>query len=149
MTGRVPRKLTELAAELEGLPRQVSTHATGVIIGDGPLVENVPLYRGPKDEWVSQYNVRALKRAGIVKIDLIARKSLTVIRKAVDLVGHEYDLSAALEHISWDDEAAFELLCLGRVGGMPYLETPRARDLLLKWQPRGWQDLLVLRNNFV
>ncbi len=144
ISARVPRRVTELAAELEGLPRQVSTHATGVIIGDGPLVENVPLYRGPKDEWVSQYNVRALKRVGIVKIDLIARKSLTVIRKAVDLVGQEYDLSAALEHISWDDEAAFELLCLGRVGGIPYLETPRARDLLLKWQPRGWQDLLVL-----
>jgi len=140
----VPRRVMELAAELEGLPRQVSTHATGLIIGDGPLVQDVPLYRGPKDEWVSQYNVRALKRVGLVKIDLIARKSLTVIRKVVDLVGHEYDLSAALEDISWDDEAAFELLCLGRVGGIPYLETPRARDLLLKWQPRGWEDLLAL-----
>jgi DNA polymerase-3 subunit alpha len=134
----------ELAAELEGLPRQVSTHATGLIIGDGPLVQDVPLYRGPKDEWVSQYNVRALKRVGLVKIDLIATKSLTVIRKVVDLVGDEYDLSAALEDISWDDEAAFELLRLGRVGGIPYLETPRARDLLLKWQPKGWQDLLAL-----
>jgi len=144
ISARVPRRVTELAAELEGLPRQVSTHATGLIIGDGPLVENVPLYRGPKDEWVSQYNVRALKRVGMVKIDLIARKSLTVIRKAIDLVGPDYDLSAALEDISWDDEAAFELLCLGTVGGIPYLETPRARDLLLKWQPRGWQDLLVL-----
>jgi len=144
MSARVPRKIMELAAEIEGLPRQVSTHATGLIIGDGPLVQDVPLYRGPKDEWVSQYNVRALKRVGLVKIDLIARKSLTVIRKVVDLVGDEYNLSAALEDISWDDEAAFELLCLGRVGGIPYLETPRARDLLLKWQPRGWQDLLAL-----
>jgi DNA polymerase-3 subunit alpha len=140
----VPRKILELAAELEGLPRQVSTHATGLIIGDGPLVQDVPLFCGPRDEWVSQYNVRALKRVGLVKIDLIARKSLTVIRKVVDLVGNEYDLSAALEDISWDDEAAFELLCLGTVGGIPYLETPRARDLLLKWQPRGWEDLLAL-----
>ena len=144
MLAPVPRRVTELAAELEGLPRQVSTHATGLIIADGPLVENVPLYRGPKDEWVSQYNVRALKRVGIVKIDLIARKSLTVIRKAVELLGHEYDLASALADISWDDEGAFALLCQRRVGGIPYLETPRARDLLLKWQPRGWQDLLVL-----
>ena len=144
MSERVPRKILELAAELEGLPRQVGTHATGLIIGDGPLVEDVPLYHGPKDEWVSQYNVRALKRVGLVKIDLIARKSLTVIRKVVDLVDNEYDLSAALEDISWDDEAAFELLRLGRVAGIPYLETPRARDLLLKWQPKGWQDLLAL-----
>jgi DNA polymerase-3 subunit alpha len=144
MSAGVPRKIMELAAELEGLPRQVSTHATGLIIGDGPLVQDVPLYRGPKDEWVSQYNVRALKRVGLVKIDLIARRSLTVIRKVVDLVGDEYDLSAALEDISWDDEPAFELLRLGKVGGIPYLETPRARDLLLKWQPKGWQDLLAL-----
>jgi DNA polymerase-3 subunit alpha len=144
MSARVPKRVTELAAELEGLPRQVSTHPTGLIIADGPLVENVPLYRGPKDEWVSQYNVRALKRVGIVKIDLIARKSLTVIRKAVKLVGHEYDLAAALADISWDDEAAFKLLREGRVSGIPFLETPRARDILLKWQPRGWQDLLVL-----
>jgi DNA polymerase-3 subunit alpha len=144
MSARVPRKILELAAELEGLPRQVSTHATGLVIGDGPLVQDIPLYRGPKDEWVSQYNVRALKRLGLVKIDLIARKSLTVIRKVIDLVGDEYDLSAALEDISWNDEPAFELLCLGRVGGIPYLEASRARDLLLKWQPRGWEDLLAL-----
>ncbi|MEJ2430962.1 MAG: DNA polymerase III subunit alpha, partial [Deltaproteobacteria bacterium] len=140
----VPKRVRELAAELEGLPRQVSTHATGLIIADAPLVENVPLYRGPKDEWVSQYNVRALKRVGLVKIDLIARKNPTVIRKAVKLLGHEYDLTSALADISWDDEAAFKLLCQGRVGGIPYLESPRARDMLLKWQPRGWQDLLVL-----
>ena len=143
MSAPVSRRASELAAELEGLPRQVSTHATGLIIADGPLVESVPLYRGPKDEWVSQYNVRALKRIGIVKIDLIARKSLTVIRKAVELLGHEYDLAAALAGISWDDEAAFELLRQGRVGGIPLLENQRARDLLPKWQPRGWQDLLV------
>jgi DNA polymerase-3 subunit alpha len=144
ISARLPRRVTELAAELEGLPRQVSTHATGLILGDGPLVQSVPLYRGPKDEWVSQYNVRALKRVGIVKIDLIARKSLTVIRKVADLVGNEYDLATALEDISWNDKAAFDLLRLGKVAGIPFLETSRARDLLLKWQPRGWQDLLVL-----
>ena len=144
ISARPLRRMTELAAELEGLPRQVSTHATGLILADGPLVESVPLYRGPKDEWVSQYNVRALKRVGVVKIDLIARKSLTVIRKVADLVGNEYDLATALEDISWDDKAAFELLSLGKVTGIPFLETSRGRDLLLKWQPRGWQDLLVL-----
>lgn len=144
MSTITPRKVRELAAVLEGLPRQVSTHPTGLIIGDGPLVQYVPLYRGPKNEWISQYNVRALKRVGIVKFDLIARKSLTVIRKTLDLVGEEYELSVALETLSEDDEKAFGLLCQGKVGGIPYLDTPRARDLLLKWQPREWQDLLAL-----
>jgi DNA polymerase-3 subunit alpha len=137
-------KVLELAAALEGLPRQVSTHATGMVIGDGPLVERVPLYRGPKDEWISQYNVRALKRAGLVKFDFIARKALTVIRKVLDLIGDESDISMALEALPLNDEAAFELLCAGQVGGIPYLEGKRARDLLLKWQPRQWQDLIAL-----
>ncbi len=138
------RKVRELAAALEGLPRQVSTHATGVVIGDGPLVERVPLYRGPKDEWVSQYDMRALKRAGLVKFDFIARKALTVIRKVLDLIGDESDLSVALEDLPLNDEAAFQLLCGRQVGGIPYLEGARARDLLLKWQPRQWQDLIAL-----
>jgi DNA polymerase-3 subunit alpha len=137
-------KVLELAAALEGLPRQVSTHATGMVIGDGPLVQRVPLYRGPKDEWVSQYNVRALKRAGLVKFDFIARKALTVIRKVLDLIGDESDLSVALEALPLNDEAAFELLRSGQVGGIPHLEGARARDLLLKWQPRQWQDLIAL-----
>jgi DNA polymerase-3 subunit alpha len=137
-------KVLELAAALEGLPRQVSTHATGMVIGDGPLVQRIPLYRGPKDEWISQYNVRALKRAGLVKFDFIARKALTVIRKVLGLLGDESDISVALEALPLNDEAAFELLCAGQVGGIPYLEGRRARDLLLKWQPRQWQDLIAL-----
>ena len=137
-------KMLELAAALEGLPRQVSTHATGMVIGDGPLVQRVPLYRGPKDEWVSQYNVRALKRTGLVKFDFIARKALTVIRKVLDLIGDESDLSEALKVLPLNDKAAFTLLCGGKVGGIPYLEGRRARDLLLKWQPRQWQDLIAL-----
>jgi DNA polymerase-3 subunit alpha len=144
LSGAPQGKVLELAAALEGLPRQVSTHATGVVIGDGPLVQRVPLYRGPKDEWVSQYNMRALKRAGLVKFDLVARKALTVVRKVLDLLGAGSDLSGVLEDLPLNDEAAFQLLCGGQIGGIPYLEGARARDLLLKWQPRQWHDLLAL-----
>jgi DNA polymerase-3 subunit alpha len=140
----IPRKVSELAAILEGLPRQVSTHATGLIVGDGPLVKRIPLYLGPKEEWVSQYNMHALKRAGMVKFDLITRKPLTVIRKTLGLIGDEIDPSTVLEDWPWDDEKSFDLLCRLKVGGIPYLESVRARDLLLKWQPREWQDLLAL-----
>jgi len=142
--GEGKRRVLELAAALEGLPRQVSTHATGIVIGDGPLVQRVPLYRGHKGGWVSQYNVRALKRAGLVKFDLIARKALTVFRKALELIGDESDLSAAIKDLPLDDEAAFALLSEGKVGGIPYLEGARAKSLLLKLQPRDWQGLLVL-----
>ena len=137
-------KVSELAVFLEGLPRQVSTHATGLVIGDGPLVQRVPLYRGPKDEWVSQYNMHALKRIGLVKFDLIARKTLTVIRKGLNLIDADTDLQTALEELPLADDSAFDLLCGGKVAGIPYLENERARDLLFKWQPRQWQDLMVL-----
>jgi len=139
-----PRKVLELASSLEGLPRQVSTHATGLIIGDGPLVQRIPLYRGPKDEWTSQYNMHALKRVGLVKFDFVARRALTVIRKALALVGRDLDVAAATGDLPGEDEQAFALLCRGEVAGIPYLETSRTRDLLLKWQPRRWHDLLLL-----
>jgi len=142
--GEGKRRVLELATALEGLPRQVSTHATGIVIGDGPLVQRVPLYRGPKGGWVSQYNVRALKRTGLVKFDLIARKALTVFRKALELTGDESDLAEAIKDLPLDDEAVFGLLGEGKVGGIPYLEGARAKSLLLKLQPRDWQGLLVL-----
>jgi len=138
-----PRKVMELASSLEGLPRQVSTHATGLVIGDGPLVQRIPLYRGPKDEWTSQYNMHALKRVGLVKFDFVARRALTVIRKALALVGRDFD-AAATGALPGEDEQAFALLCRGEIVGIPYLETSRTRDLLLKWQPRRWHDLLLL-----
>ena len=138
------RKILDLASSLEGLPRQVSTHATGLVIGDAPLAQQIPLYRGPKDEWVSQYNMRALKRVGLVKFDLIARKTLTVIRKALTAIGDDSAFTPAMRELSSDDEAAFALLCRGEIAGIPYFENSRARDLLTKWQPRSWHDLLVL-----
>jgi DNA polymerase III alpha subunit len=88
--------------------------------------------------------MHALKRAGMVKFDLITRKPLTVIRKTLGLIGDEIDPSTVLEDWPWDDEKSFDLLCRLKVGGIPYLESVRARDLLLKWQPREWQDLLAL-----
>ncbi|UCG13934.1 MAG: DNA polymerase III subunit alpha [Deltaproteobacteria bacterium] len=139
-----PARILELAAALEGLPRQVGTHATGVVIGDGPLVLRVPLYRGSREEWISQYGMRALRRVGLVKFDLIARKTLTVIRKALTLVEAESQASVTLDEVARDDESTFDLLCRGSTAGIPYLETATARDLLLKWQPRKWHDLLVL-----
>jgi DNA polymerase-3 subunit alpha len=138
------RKIMELASSLEGLPRQVSTHATGLVIGDVPLVQKIPLYRGSKDEWTSQYNMHALKRVGLVKFDLVARKTLTVIRKALVLIENDPDLSAAIGDLSNEDKDAFALLCRGEIAGIPYLESSRTRDLLLKWKPQGWHDLLVL-----
>ena len=139
-----PRKAMELATALEGLPRQVSTHPTGVVIGDSSLTQRAPLFLGSKEEWVSQYDMRAIKRVGLVKFDLIARKTLTVIRKTLASLNGGSERLLALENVDLDDTAAYDLLCRGETAGIPRLETGRASDLLLKWQPRKWNDLLVL-----
>jgi DNA polymerase-3 subunit alpha len=114
------------------------------VIAAGPLVQRVPLYRGPQGEWVSQYDMHALKRVGLVKFDFLARKALTVMRRALELIGSHAQVSPGLVELPWDDKPAYDLLCRGRTAGIPHLETPAAREILLKWQPKHWHDLLVL-----
>jgi DNA polymerase-3 subunit alpha len=132
-------RLLRLGTALEGLPRHVTTHATGVVIGDGPLTEKVPLFRDSQDEWVSQYDMRALERVGLVKFDLLTSRTLSVMARISGAAG-----AAALEVPPWKDKAAFNLLCEGRTAGLPHLDTEGARALLFTRQPRNWDDLLLV-----
>jgi DNA polymerase-3 subunit alpha len=132
-------RLLRLGTALEGLPRHVTTHATGVVIGDGPLTEKVPLFRGSQDEWVSQYDMRALERVGLVKFDLLTSKTLSVMARVPGVAG-----VGALEVFARKDEAAFRLLGEGRTAGLPYLDTEAARALLVTRKPRTWDDLLLV-----
>ena len=132
-------RLLRLGTALEGLPRHVTTHATGVVIGGGPLTEKVPLFRDSQDEWVSQYDMRALERVGLVKFDLLTSKTLSVMTK---IRGPE--AAAALEEFPWKDKAAFSLLCEGRTAGLPHVDTEAARGLLVTRKPRTWHELLLV-----
>jgi DNA polymerase-3 subunit alpha len=81
------RRLFDLAMKLEGLPRHASTHAAGVVIGDRPLDELVPLYRDPRSDMpVTQFDMKYVEAAGLVKFDFLGLKTLSVLRKAVDLL---------------------------------------------------------------
>jgi DNA polymerase-3 subunit alpha len=132
-------RLLRLGTALEGLPRHVTTHATGVVIGDAPLTEKVPLFRDSQDEWVSQYDMRALERVGLVKFDLLTSKTLSVMARIPGAAG-----AAALELFPPKDEAAFSLLGEGRTAGLAYLDTEAARALLVARKPRTWDDLLLV-----
>ena len=93
----IVRRAFDIAVKLEGLTRHASTHAAGIVIGDRPLTELVPLYRDPKSDMpVTQFNMKWVEQAGLVKFDFLGLKTLTVLRKAVDLLkrrGVELDLS--------------------------------------------------------
>src|SRR5918992_5522551 len=109
------RRLFDLAMKLEGLPRHASTHAAGVVIGDRALDELVPLYRDPRSDMpVTQFDMKYVEAAGLVKFDFLGLKTLTVLAKAVDLIPGQPDLST----LPLDDRKSFDLLGRGDTVGV-------------------------------
>ena len=140
----VVARLLAIAQKLEGLHRHASTHAAGVVIGDRPLEELVPLYRDPKTGMrVTQYNMKWVEQAGLVKFDFLGLKTLTVLRTAVDLLrrrGIEVDLSA----LPLDDRKTYESLCRGEVVGVFQVESAGMRKALVEMEADRFEDLIAL-----
>jgi DNA polymerase-3 subunit alpha len=138
------RRLFDLAMKLEGLPRHSSTHAAGVVIGDRPLSELVPLYRDPRSDMpVTQFDMKYVEAAGLVKFDFLGLKTLSVLKKAVDMLamrGVEVDL----DRISWDDPDVYALLQRGDTVGVFQLESEGMRRTLAAVKPTGFEDVIAL-----
>jgi len=136
--------LLDIAEKIEGLLRNASTHAAGVVIGDRPLTELVPLYRDPKSDMpATQYNMKWVEPAGLVKFDFLGLKTLTVIQNAVDLLalrGIEVDISA----IPLDDPATYALYSRADTVGVFQVESAGMRDALRQLQPTGIEDIVAL-----
>jgi len=138
------RRLFDLAMKLEGLPRHASTHAAGVVIGDRRLDKLVPLYRDPRSDMpVTQFDMKYVEAAGLVKFDFLGLKTLSVLRKAVDMLrlrGVEVDF----DRIPWDDEAVYKLLQRGETVGVFQLESEGMRRTLAAVKPTGFGDIIAL-----
>jgi len=136
--------LLEYSQQLEGLYRHVSTHAAGVVIGDRPLDELVPLYRDPaSDIPVTQFNMKYVELAGLVKFDFLGLKTLTVIQHTVDMLakrGIEIDMS----HVPFDDKPTFDLLTRVETVGVFQLESSGMKDVLRKLKPDTFEDIIAL-----
>src|SRR5579872_7246865 len=137
-------RLIAIALKLEGLYRHASTHAAGVVIGDRPLDELVPLYRDPRSNMpVTQFNLKYVELAGLVKFDFLGLKTLTVLARAVDLLrarGIELDLT----DLPLDDAASYELLGGGDTVGVFQLEGAGMRDMLKKLRPDRFEDIIAV-----
>ncbi|GAC1340245.1 MAG: DNA polymerase III subunit alpha [Acetobacteraceae bacterium] len=137
------RRLLEVALQLEGLYRHASTHAAGVVIGDRPLVELVPLYRDPKtDTLVTQYSMKYVEQAGLVKFDFLGLTTLTILRRAqaiLEGLGTPVDLDA----IPLDDARTYEMLSRGDAGGVFQFESQGMRDVLRQMRPDRLEDLIA------
>ncbi len=137
-------KLLEIGLRLEGLYRHASTHAAGVVIGDRPLSDLVPLYRDPRSDMpVTQFNMKWVEPAGLVKFDFLGLKTLTVLQRAVEFIarrGIEIDLST----LPLDDEKSYEMLQRGETVGVFQLESGGMRDLIRQAVPTTIEDIIAL-----
>jgi DNA polymerase-3 subunit alpha len=138
------RRLIDTALKLEGLYRHASTHAAGVVISDRSLDELVPLYCDPRSDMpVTQFNMKYVELAGLVKFDFLGLKTLTVLDHAVRLL-HEKGVEFDLLRIPLDDEKTYEMLCRGDAVGVFQLESSGMRDVLRKLKPDRFEDIIAV-----
>ncbi|HEX6859165.1 MAG TPA: DNA polymerase III subunit alpha [Caulobacteraceae bacterium] len=136
--------LLEVALRLEGLYRNASTHAAGVVIGDRPLTELVPLYRDPRSDLpATQFNMKWVESAGLVKFDFLGLKTLTVLDKAVKHMAKR-GANIALDKLPLDDAASYELMGSGQTVGVFQLESQGMRDTLRKMRPGTVDEVTAL-----
>ena len=140
----VVRRAFDIAQKLEGLTRHASTHAAGIVIGDRPLTELVPLYRDPKSLMpVTQFNMKWVEPAGLVKFDFLGLTTLTVLDLAAKMVrrrGIEIDLS----DLPLDDAKAYDLMARGETVGVFQVESSGMRRALIDMRPDRFEDVVAL-----
>lgn len=133
------------ALQLEGLYRHASTHAAGVVIGDRPLSELLPLYRDPRSDMpVTQFNMKYVEQAGLVKFDFLGLKTLTVIQRAVAFIKKEHDVDIDPLTIPFEDKRTFDLLSAGKTTGVFQLESAGMKDVLRKMKPDRFEEIIAL-----
>ncbi|MDO8879040.1 MAG: DNA polymerase III subunit alpha [Pseudolabrys sp.] len=133
-----------IARKLEGLTRHASTHAAGIVIGDRPLSELVPLYRDPKSDMpVTQFNMKWVEQAGLVKFDFLGLKTLTVLKTAVELLARR-GVTVELGAIPLDDKGTYDLLARAEAVGVFQLESQGMRRALLDMRPDRFEDIIAL-----
>ncbi len=138
------RELFEIAFALEGLTRHASTHAAGVVMADKPIVEYVPLYKGQEDEVVTQYSMKYVEKAGLIKFDFLGLRNLTVISNAVELIRRNHGLDLVMDELPLDDAATYELLSRADTTGVFQLESSGMRDILVRLRPEHFADVVAL-----
>jgi DNA polymerase-3 subunit alpha len=134
----------DIAQRLEGLTRHASTHAAGIVIGDRPLSDLVPLYRDPKSDMpVTQFNMKWVEPAGLVKFDFLGLKTLTVLDVAVKLL-KQRDVHIDLATLPLDDAPSYQMLARGDVVGVFQVESQGMRRALVDMRPDRFEDIIAL-----
>ena len=138
------KQLINTSKRLEGLNRHASTHAAGVVISDKPLQKRIPLFKTADDQITTGFSMKSLERIGMLKMDFLGLKTLTVIDRAVKIVKRTTGEDVDIEKILLNDEKTFELLGRAETAGIFQLESSGMRDLLRKIQPDKLEDLIAI-----
>ncbi|MEE8503554.1 MAG: DNA polymerase III subunit alpha [candidate division NC10 bacterium] len=137
-------ELWQIARVLEGLTRHASTHAAGVVISGEPLIEHLPLYRGTKGEITTQYAMGAIEKIGLIKMDFLGLRTLTVIANTLKLLKETRGVEVVADQIPFDDPRTFQLLSEAKTLGVFQLESAGMRDLLRRLRPERLEDVIAL-----
>lgn len=150
MAGESPlhAKLLRNAQILEGLNRQPGIHAAGVLITPTPLIEHVPLYQSTKGDITTQFDMRMSAELGLLKMDFLGLRTLTVIDRALQLIRERCGSAPAVREIPTDDPATYELLQQGRTVGVFQLESSGMQELVRKMQPTCYEDITAINALF-
>ena len=137
-------RLFQISQALEGLARHASTHAAGIVITPKPLVEYLPLYRGQKGEVMTQFTMGDVEKIGLLKMDFLGLRTLTVIQETLKLIQEAKCETVDLGRIAMKDRKTFNLLKSARTVGVFQLESTGMRDLLRRLKPENFEDLIAL-----
>jgi len=137
------KQLIETSKALEGLTRHASTHAAGIVISDGPLYEYCPLFKA-NDVISTQYDMGAVEKIGLLKMDFLGLRTLTVIDEARKLVEKRKKIKLDIDNLPLDNKATYEMLSRAEAIGVFQLESSGMRDLLKKMKPTRFEDLVAL-----
>ncbi len=138
-------KLFDIGMKLEGLYRQSGVHAAGVVIGDRPLDQLVPLYKDPKaDMPVTQYDMKYVEETGLIKFDFLGLKTLTVIQRAVDWIKKTHNIDLDVDSIALDDTKTYELLQRGDTAAVFQFESAGMKEVHRQIKPDRFEDLIAI-----
>ncbi|MGD2272292.1 MAG: DNA polymerase III subunit alpha [Desulfobacterales bacterium] len=136
--------LLKICRVLEGLPRHASTHAAGVVIADKPLMEYLPLYRGKRGEVVTQFDMNAVEKIGLIKFDFLGLRNLTVIANTLEIIKQQGQTPPDINNLDMDDSKTYRLLSAGDTTGVFQLESSGMKDLLVRLRPGRFDDIIAL-----
>ena len=136
-------RLMHIALQLEGLYRHASTHAAGVVIGDRPLMDLVPIYRDPKSDFlVTQYSMKYVEQAGLVKFDFLGLTTLTILQRSLAYLA-KLGTHVDLDRLPLDDAPTYAMLQKGDAAGVFQFESQGMRDVLKQMRPDRFEDLIA------